>query len=85
MASYSVLIQPSAVKELQNLPVEQRRRIGKKIGSLADEPRPYGCEKLSGDDLYRIRQGNYRVVYSIEDKVLVVLVVRIGHRRDVYR
>ena len=85
MARYSVLIQPSAAKELEKLPVEQRRRIGKKIRSLADEPRPYGCEKLSGDDLYRIRQGDYRVVYSIEDKVLVVLVVRVGHRRDVYR
>jgi mRNA interferase RelE/StbE len=85
VARYSVFIQPSAAKELEKLPVEQRRRIGKKIRSLADEPRPYGCEKLSGDDLYRIRQGDYRVVYSIEDKVLVVLVVRVGHRRDVYR
>jgi mRNA interferase RelE/StbE len=85
VARYSVFIQPSAAKELEKLPVEQRRRIGKKIRSLADEPRPYGCEKLSGDDLYRIRQGDYRVVYSIVDKVLVVLVVRVGHRRDVYR
>ncbi len=85
MARYSVLIKPSAAKELEKVPVEQRRRIATRILSLAENPRPYGCEKLTGDDLYRIRQGDYRVVYSIEDDVLIVLVVRVGHRRDVYR
>ena len=85
MARYSVLIQPSAAKELRKLPLEQRRRIVAKIGSLADNPRPYGCEKLVENELYRIRQGDYRIVYSIRDEVLTVLVVRVGHRRDVYR
>jgi mRNA interferase RelE/StbE len=85
VARYSVLIKPSAAKELEKVPVEQRRRIARKILSLGDNARPHGCEKLSGDDLYRIRQGDHRVVYSIEDDVLIVLVVRVGHRRDVYR
>jgi mRNA interferase RelE/StbE len=85
VARYSVLIQPSAAKELEKLALEQRRRIVAKIRALADNARPYGCEKLSGNDLYRIRQGDYRVVYSIDDDVLTVLVLRVGHRRDVYR
>lgn len=85
MARYSVLIQPSAAKELGKLPLEQRRRIVAKIGSLADNARPHGCEKLVENELYRIRQGDYRIVYSIHDEVLTVLVVRVGHRRDVYR
>lgn len=80
MAKYSVRIKPSAAKELEKVPVEQRRRIARKILLLGDNPRPHGCEKLTGDDLYRIRQGDYRVVYSIEDDVLIVLVVRVGHR-----
>jgi mRNA interferase RelE/StbE len=52
---------------------------------LADDPRPRGCEKLSGHERYRLRQGAYRIVYEVDDQVLVVLVVKIGHRRDVYR
>ena len=85
MASYSVLIKPSAAKELERLPDKLRRQIAKRIASLADQPRPAGCEKLTGEDLYRIRQGDHRVVYSIADAVLTVLVVRVGNRRDVYR
>jgi mRNA interferase RelE/StbE len=56
-----------------------------RIRSLADDPRPAGCEKLSGSERYRVRQGVYRIVYEIEDHRLVVLVVKVGHRRDVYR
>ena len=56
-----------------------------KIQSLADDPRPPGCQKLSGAEKYRVRQGNYRIVYSIEDDRLLVLVVRLGHRKNVYR
>ena len=85
MASYSVLIKPSAAKELERLPDKLRRQLAKRIHSLAENPRPVGAEKLTGDDLYRIRQGDYRVVSSIEDAVLTVLVVRVGNRRDVYR
>lgn len=85
MASYSVLIKPSAAKELERLPDKVRRQIAKRIAALADRPRSVGCEKLTGEDLYRIRRGDYRVVYSIADAALTVLVVRIGNRRDVYR
>jgi len=85
VASYSVLIKPSAAKELERLPEKLRRQLAKRIQALADNPRPVGAEKLTGEDLYRIRQGDHRVVYSIADAVLTVLVIRIGNRRDVYR
>ena len=85
MASYRLLIKPSAVKEIEALPKTDRRRVVAKIESLAGNPRPPGCEKLSGHDQYRVRQGSYRILYSIEDRNLVVIVVRVGHRREVYR
>ena len=67
------------------MPAKDRRRITTKIQALAGNPRPAGCEKLSGHDKYRIRQGNYRILYTIEDDVRVVTVIKIGDRRDVYR
>ncbi len=85
MASYNILFTKSAAKELEDVPAKDRQRIVAKIGSLADNPRPLGCEKLSGDDKYRLRQGNYRILYEIVDADLIVTVVRIGDRRDVYR
>lgn len=89
MGRYRVLIKRSAQKELLTLSTKKdRQRIVRKIESLADNPRPKGCEKLSGRDRYRVRQGKYRIVYGVEDDalvVIVVIVVKIGHRRDVYR
>ena len=85
MASYNVLVKPSAAKELENLPRKDRERVARKVQSLADQPRPHGCEKLSAEDKHRIRQGPYRVVYSISDAERVVLIVKVGHRREVYR
>ena len=85
MGSYRIEIKRSAVKELEAIPAKDRRRIATKIQALAGNPRPAGCEKLSGHDKYRIRQGNYRILYTIEDDVLVVTVIKIGDRRDVYR
>jgi mRNA interferase RelE/StbE len=86
VARYSVLIKPSARKELEAVGLKKdRQRIVAAILSLADDPRPSGCRKLSGRDKYRIRCGDYRVVYSIQDVVLVVTIVKVGHRRDVYR
>lgn len=85
MASYSVLLKRSAVKELEALPLKDRRRVATRIGALAEEPRPQGVEKISGQEKYRIRQGNYRVLYTIDDPALLVTVVKIGHRGDVYR
>ena len=85
MASYSVLIKPSARKDIEALPKPDRRRIIAKIATLSSDPRPPGCEKLSGHDQYRLRQGNYRILYEIQDLVLIVVVVKVGHRREVYR
>ena len=85
MASYSVLIKPSAAKELETVPRTDRLRIIQKIRALAGSPRPIGCEKLSGREQYRLRQGRYRIVYSISDPEQTVLVVKIGHRKEVYR
>ena len=86
MAKYKVVLKPSAVKEIESVPrKKERKQIIKRIGLLADNPRPPGCTKLSGYDRYRIRQGSYRIVYGIEDDELVVYVVKVGHRKDVYR
>ena len=85
MANYKLLIKPSAGKEIEALPKQDRRRIVAKITALSQDPRPPGCEKLSGHDRYRLRQGNYRILYEIQDSDLVVVVVKVGHRRDVYR
>ena len=85
MASYRLLIKPSAGKEIEALPKQDRRRIVAKITSLSRDPRPPGSEKLSGHDRYRLRQGNYRILYEIQDLALIVVVVKVGHRRDVYR
>lgn len=85
MAEYKIFFKRSAVKDLDPIPKKDLQRTVKRIESLAKDPRPAGCEKLTGQDRYRIRQGNYRIVYSIQDKDLTVWVVKIGYRRDVYR
>ena len=86
MAKYRILIKPSAVKEIEVIsPKKDRQRLVDRIIRLADNPRPPGCEKLSGQDKYRIRQGRYRVVYSIQNQDLIIYVVKVGPRKDVYR
>jgi mRNA interferase RelE/StbE len=85
MASYELAFKKSVAKDLRELPKTDVKRILQRIRSLADDPRPPGCEKLSGQQRYRLRQGLYRIVYEIDEGVLIVLVVKIGHRRDVYR
>ncbi len=85
MASYNVAIKRSAAKEIEELPRDARRRVVTAIGTLAQNPRPPGCEKLSAMEKYRIRVGDYRVVYGIDDELVTVVVVKVGHRRDVYR
>ena len=85
MEKYKVSIKRSAVKEIEAIPQKkERQRIIRCIGQLANNPRPAGSKKLSGNDRYRIRQGSYRIVYGIEDNELIVVVVRVGHRKDVY-
>ncbi len=86
MASYSLRIKRTAIKELEAIATKaDRRRIVRRIESLADDPRPPGARKLSGLERYRIRQGRYRILYSINDRVLIIHVIRIGDRKDVYR
>jgi mRNA interferase RelE/StbE len=83
---YKVSIKRSAVKEIEAIPQKkERQRIIRRIGQLAEDPRPPGSKKLSGNDKYRVRQGCYRIVYSIEDNELIVVVVKPGHRKDIYR
>lgn len=85
MASYELVFRKSVAKDLKALPRRDVRRILRRIRSLADDPRPAGSEKLSGRELYRIRQDLYRIVYAIEDSRLIVEVIRVAHRREVYR
>jgi len=86
VARYRILIKPSAAKEIESIPLKRdRQRIVERISKLADNPRPPGCEKLSGQNKYRVRQGRYRIVYSMEDQDLVVYVIKVGHRKEVYR
>jgi len=85
MASYELVFKKSVAKDLREFPKQDVKRILPRIRSLADDPRPVGCEKLSGLERYRIRQGSYRIVYEVADARLIVLIVRVGHRRDVYR
>ncbi len=87
MERYKILIKSSAGKEIESIALKKdRQRIVSRIQSFAENPRPNGCEKLSGQhNKYRVREGLYRIIYSIEDKTLLVFVVKVGHRKDVYR
>ena len=87
MAEYKVLLKASAAKEIDAVDSNaDRRRIVERISALSANPRPHGSEKLAGyDDRYRLRQGNYRVVYLVDDAQLELTIFRVGHRRDVYR
>lgn len=85
MAVYSIFFKDSVRKDLDSIPSNYLRRIMERIEFLAENPRPVGCEKLSAQEKYRIRQGDYRIIYSIQDTQLTVWVVKVGHRREVYR
>jgi mRNA interferase RelE/StbE len=83
--SYTIVIRPRAQRDIKKLPSEIQQKILKEISTLSDDPRPSGVKKLSGiENFYRIRIGNYRVIYSIQDEHLRILVVYVGHRGDVY-
>ena len=85
MARFELRFKPSVAKDLRAIPKTGVRRLLKRIEALGNDPRPAGCEKLTGRDLYRIRQGVYRIVYSVDDVAVVIEVIKVGHRRDVYR
>jgi mRNA interferase RelE/StbE len=85
MASYEVRFRKSVSKDLDPLPKRDIQRIVAAIAGLADDPRPSQSKRLSGSEKYRLRCGVYRVLYEIQDDILVVCVVKVGHRREVYR
>jgi mRNA interferase RelE/StbE len=85
VGSYKILIKPSAVKEIEAIPQRDRQRLIARIQGLASNPRPPGSEKLSGQDKFRLRQGVYRIVYSVNDDGPSLLIVKVGHRKEVYR
>lgn len=85
MARYRVSIEKAASKEIRKIHPTDQRRIVRKLDELADDPRHPGCAPMRGSDLWKVRVGNYRIVYEIGDELLVVVVVRVRHRKDVYR
>lgn len=85
MVVYKLRLKRSVAKDLRVIPKKDLDRILGRIRSLASDPRPAGCEKLSGAERYRIRQGVYRIIYSVSDDEICVIVVKIAHRKDVYR
>jgi mRNA interferase RelE/StbE len=84
MAAYKVLFKASVEKDFSTIPKKDLKKILKRIEGLAENPRPWGCEKLTGQERYRLRQGRYRIVYSIQEDELTVWVVKVGHRKDIY-
>ncbi len=84
MAEYDIFFKESVWKELRKVPKIDLKRILSRIQKLKDAPHPIGCEKLSDQELYRVRQGKYRIVYSIQDNELAVWVINVGHRKNVY-
>jgi mRNA interferase RelE/StbE len=85
MAAYKVYFRASVEKDFASIPRSDLKKILQRIKTLAENPRPPGCEKLTGQDRYRVRQGRYRIVYSIHDDELTVWIVKVGHRKDIYR
>ena len=87
MAGYRLLVKPSAIKEIEAIGTKRdRQRIVSRIQSIAADPRPAGCEKLAGPaNLFRVRQGEYRVVYLVDDAERIIEVIKVGHRREIYR
>lgn len=85
MANYRLTFKSSVRRDLRRIPSADVTRILKRIEALAQDPRPAGCEKLSQQERYRVRQGVYRIVYEVFDHDLLVNVVKVAHRRDVYR
>ena len=85
MASYSLAFKKSVAKDLRSIPNKDVKRILNRINSLQENPRAEGCVKLSNQEKYRVRQGIYRIVYEIQDTELIILVVKVAHRAQVYK
>lgn len=85
MAEYEIFFKESVWKDFKKIPKGELKKILSRIEKLSDAPRPKGCEKLTAQELYRVRQGKYRIVYSIKDNELIIWVIKVGHRKNVYR
>ena len=85
MAEYNIYFKKSVEKDFNVIPKKDLKKIIDRIETLAEDPRPPGCEKLTGQQKYRLRQGRYRILYSIQDDELTIWVVKVGHRKDIYR
>ncbi len=85
MAKYEIFFRESVYKDFRKIPKKDLQKILSKIQNLSLEPRPSGSEKLTGQELFRIRQGNYRILYSIQDNQLTIWVIKVGHRKEIYR
>jgi mRNA interferase RelE/StbE len=85
MAVYKIYFRESVEKDFVSIPKKDLVKILDRIRGLADNPRPSGCEKLTGQERYRVRQGRYRIVYSVQDDTLTIWIVKFGHRKDIYR
>jgi mRNA interferase RelE/StbE len=85
MAAYKIFFRKSVDKDFSAIPKQDLRKVLRRIEMLSEDPRPSGCEKLTGQERFRVRQGRYRIVYSIQDKDLTVWIVKVGHRKDIYR
>ncbi len=85
MAAYKIYFRQSVEKDFHSIPKKDIRKILRRIQALGEDPRPSGCEKLTGQERYRLRQGHYRIVYSIQDEELTIWIVKVGHRKEVYR
>lgn len=85
MAKYEISVKKSALKELEGIPKKELQKILKKIKALSSNPRPQGSQKLSHRKQYRFRQGDYRIIYSIQDDDLTVYIIKVGHRKEIYR
>jgi mRNA interferase RelE/StbE len=84
LSRYQIELRPAALRALRKLDPQVRRRIQGVIALLAEDPRPPNAKKLKGREAFRVRVGNYRVIYTVDDGILLVVVVTLGHRRDVY-
>ena len=85
MGRYKIVFRKSVIMDLRPIPNRDIKRILNTIDSLSEDPRPPGCEKLSGQERFRLRQGNYRIVYEIRDEDVAVIIVKVGHRKNIYR
>jgi mRNA interferase RelE/StbE len=85
MAAYKVHFKASVERDFTTIPKKDLKKILRRIEGLAKNPRPWGCEKLTGQERYRLRQRQYRIIYSIQDDELTVWIVKVGHRKDIYR